>query len=235
VTTEIAGETPSTEERKMRMMGRLFLTLAAVFAMAVTAEAQGPGRGFGMGGFGGGGYLLAGNKSVQEELKLTPEQAEKASKLATDLRAKIREKLEEIDEDERREKAPAVFREINEEAKSAVKGILSTEQLARLEQISLQQRGLEAFADAHVQATLKLTDDQKSKLKEIEQGVHTQMTEAREGFQSDREGTMKKMATIRKEAHEKATALLTDDQKKSWKELTGAPFEIKFEGRRPGA
>lgn len=43
---------------------------------------------------------------------------------------------------------------------------------------------------------------------------------------------MGKLQALRKEALEKVVASLTDDQKKSWKELTGEPFEIKFE-RRP--
>ena len=36
---------------------------------------------------------------------------------------------------------------------------------------------------------------------------------------------------------ERANAIMTDDQKKGWKELTGEPFDIKFEALagRPGA
>ena len=40
---------------------------------------------------------------------------------------------------------------------------------------------------------------------------------------------MQKMETLRKETMEKATAVLTADQAKTWKEMTGAPFEVKFE------
>ena len=40
------------------------------------------------------------------------------------------------------------------------------------------------------------------------------------------------MMTLRKEKQEAALKVLTDDQKKSYKELTGEPFEMKFE-RRP--
>ena len=44
---------------------------------------------------------------------------------------------------------------------------------------------------------------------------------------------MKKITELRKEANDKATALLTEDQKKSWKDLTGEPFEYKPEPPRP--
>jgi len=40
---------------------------------------------------------------------------------------------------------------------------------------------------------------------------------------------MKKMADLNKEIMGKVTALLTEDQKKTWKEMTGEPFEYKFE------
>ena len=52
---------------------------------------------------------------------------------------------------------------------------------------------------------------------------------------------MKKIADLRKQATEKAVAVLTDEQKKSWKDLIGEPFEVKFEpppgaeGYRPGS
>ena len=47
---------------------------------------------------------------------------------------------------------------------------------------------------------------------------------------------MKKIQEIRAETNKEAMAVLTDDQKKTWEEMTGAPFEYKPEPfRRPGA
>jgi hypothetical protein len=45
---------------------------------------------------------------------------------------------------------------------------------------------------------------------------------------------MKRVAALRKETMETATAVLTDDQKKAWKDLTGEPFEVKREPPRGG-
>jgi hypothetical protein len=42
------------------------------------------------------------------------------------------------------------------------------------------------------------------------------------------------MTALRKESMEKAVAALKDDQKKKWKEMTGEPFTVNFEFRRPG-
>jgi hypothetical protein len=45
---------------------------------------------------------------------------------------------------------------------------------------------------------------------------------------------MTKMAALRKETMDKVTSVLTEDQKKTWKEMTGQPFEIKFEAPQGG-
>ncbi len=42
------------------------------------------------------------------------------------------------------------------------------------------------------------------------------------------------MTTIRKESMDKALAVLSSDQKETWKDLTGEPFEVQFgPPRRP--
>ncbi len=57
------------------------------------------------------------------------------------------------------------------------------------------------------------------------------MRTIREETQGDREAVMKKMAELRKETLAKVAAKLNDEQQKTWKELIGAPFEVKFEPR----
>ena len=58
------------------------------------------------------------------------------------------------------------------------------------------------------------------------------MMEAQEAANGDRQAVMQAGTKIRKETNTKAMALMTDDQKKAWKELTGEPFEI-VPGPRP--
>ena len=43
-----------------------------------------------------------------------------------------------------------------------------------------------------------------------------------------------KVQAIEKEATEKVSGLLTEDQKKTWKEMVGEPFEIKMERPQGG-
>jgi hypothetical protein len=231
---QLGSQLLESEEQAMQKIGTLVAALAVGVVLAAPARAQQGRGGFGM--FGGGGYALVGNKSVQQELKLSDEQTQKATKLAEDLRAKAREKMEGLSQEEQRgEKGREIRQALNEEAKGSVKDILKTDQLVRLDQIILQQRGLQAFADAKVQEKVSLSDDQKTKIKEIAGDIQTRQRELRQEFANDRQGAMQKMMALRKEGMDKALGVLTDSQKKSWKELTGEPFEVKFEQRRPNA
>jgi len=206
-----------------------------VALLAGPAFAQGQGRGFGMmGGYG----MLVGNASVQVELKLDDQQKEKAKEFADKARAQgqeIREKLQGLEGEELRTKRQEIMKEINESALKAFGEFLKPEQIARIKQISVQTRGAMAFSDPEVAKKLNLTDSQKSDIQSI---VQDQMEASRGLFSQDqspedREAAMKKMSELRKESLGKATAKLNDEQQKTWKELIGAPFELKIERRPP--
>lgn len=212
----------------MRRLGKIALTLGALVVFALPASAQGQrgqGRGFGGPGFGGGLMLLS-NKSVQEELKVDEDQVKKI----TDLAAKNRENfgsLRDLSNEERREKMTAITAENNK----AIDAILKPEQVTRLHEIENQVGGAQALTSERNADKLKLTDDQKKKIGDVLASSREKMGDLRDQFQNDREGAMKKMQEIRAETNKEAMAVLTDDQKKTWEELTGKPFEIKYEGR----
>jgi hypothetical protein len=217
----------------MRTIVRTMVAFGLVALLAGPALAQGQGRGFGMMG-GGGLSMLIGNASVQTELKLDDQQKEKAKEFATTAMAKMREvgeQLQGLEGEERAKKQQEIGKEMKESALKAFGEFLKPEQVTRIKQISYQQQGAAAFADSEVASKLNLTDSQKGDIKTIVDESRTQMRELRQQFQDDREGAMKKMAEIRKETLEKAASKLNDEQQKTWKELIGAPFEIKYEPR----
>ncbi len=216
----------------MRTMIRGLVGVGLVALLAGPALAQG-GRGFGMMGGGGIGMLI-GNESVQQELKLDDKQLEKAKELAQKNREKMtaaREELQNLDQDERRTKMQALGKEMNESTLKAVGEFLKPEQITRLHQINNQVRGAMAFGDPEVATKLALTDTQKSEIKTIIVDSNAAIREIFTANQDDREGNMKKIAELRKETLTKVTAKLNDEQQKTWKELIGSPFEIKFPPR----
>ena len=97
----------------------------------------------------------------------------------------------------------------------------------------MQQQGAFAFADPEVQKTLKITDEQKEKIKAINEDAQKARQEARPaGGGRPSPEAQKKLADLQKETKEKIDAVLTTEQKKAWKEMTGEPFEVQF--GRPG-
>lgn len=200
------------------------LALVATLALAVgateTAQARQPG-----GGRGGGEirayvpdptYLLA-RKSVQGELKLSEKQIKKVEELAAK-RDEIRRAFRDLYQNERMKKTE----ELTAANQKAVADILKPEQAKRLKQITLQQRGAYALYDPEVASALKLTDEQKRKLRDIP----IKAFEEFRGRERDRSEEMrKKREELYKSIKEKQMGVLTDEQKAKLKELAGEPFK----------
>lgn len=201
----------------MKIVRRGLATLALAGAMAVSVVAQPPGGGGGFGMFQGRGgtdpAMMLMNKSVQEELK--------------------------ISEDEARE----IIQKYNEETTSLLAKVLEEkgkkDQARRLNQIRVQQLGMRAFGDDKVVAALKLTSDQKNEIKEITEDLKKEVDSMRKDAGMDftkMRDIMRKSASLQKDAVAKVGEMLSAEQKQAWKELVGAPFEMKMEfgGGRPG-
>jgi hypothetical protein len=213
----------------MRYLFRTLLGLGLVALLAGPAAAQG--RGFGR--MGGNLAFLLSNESVQKELKLDDKQVDKAKELAEKTREEMQEKfqgLQDLSQDERRAKIMEIGREMNASILKAAGEFLKPEQITRLKQISYQQRGAMAFNDPEVQKKLNLTDSQKSQIQGLIQESFAQMP-SREEFQDDREAAMKKAREVSKTTLTKAEAKLNDEQQKTWKELLGVAFEVKYESQ----
>jgi Spy/CpxP family protein refolding chaperone len=203
---------------------RFFLQSLAVFAVVVLAS----GPTFGQGPFGGrgpSGAMLLGQESVQKELKLTDDQAAKVKEFGEAMREKFQEAFG-LEGEERAKK----FQELAKEGEKAVADILKPEQSKRLKEIVYQQQGPRAFADSAVAKGVGLSEEQQKKIKEINDDTGKQLRELFQPGSPPDDETRKKMQDLRKEASEKIVKLLSEDQKKKWQELQGAPFkgEIRF-------
>jgi hypothetical protein len=221
----------------MRGCLKTAMAFGLVALLAGPVMAQG-GRG-GFGGMGmGGPVALLGNPAVQKELKMDEAQVEKATKLAAEVREKmtsVREQLQDLQGPERMTKQQELAKPINETAMKTAHEFLKPEQVKRLHQIELQQRGIQAMADPVVAKKLSITSEQETKVKSLMTDMQSEMRELQQSAGDDRQAAMQKMMALRKETFGKVVALLTDDQKKTWKEMTGEPFEVPMQrgGGRP--
>jgi hypothetical protein len=213
----------------MRGCFKAFVAFGLVAALAGPVSAQG------RGGFGGGGVTqLLANESVQKELKLDSAQIEKATALAAETREKmtdVRSKLEGLTGEELMAKRQELMKPINDEALKTAGTFLKPEQLTRVKQIELQQLGANALADPAIAKKLNVTDEQASKVKTILADSRSEMRELFQSAGDDRQAAMATVQALRKETNHKVMALMTGDQKKTWKEMTGEPFEVVFQPR----
>jgi hypothetical protein len=230
----------------MRTISKVVVVLGVAVLLAVPALAQQRQQGQqgrGGGGFGGGLAGLIENVGVQQELKLDNEQVEKAKAAIDKVREKHsadRAKLQDLSQEERREKSRAINQAVSEETMKALKDVLKPEQIKRFKQIEVQRRGAEAFTEPEVQKALNLTGEQKEKIKTIAADAAQERRELFQGGGNPGQGganrggeeAQKKMAALRKATVEKVSAVLTDDQKQTWKEMIGQPFEVQLQARR---
>ncbi len=239
------------------MRGLRCLTASALFVgVLALVQAQQPGRGQFGGGFGGTGPLtLVVNKAVIEELKLSEDQVSKlkdwTKEEGTKLAAMRKEKMEGVDfkSDEGRAKFSEISAEITSMSYTDLEksDLLKPEQFKRLRQIDRQSQGTRAFTSADVVKELKLTDDQVSKIRDINSEYQKDSQAIREefglGFGGFRPGGNKggtprpktdpakaeegnkKLEKLRESTMYKMTEVLNADQKTMWTAMVGEPFD----------
>jgi Spy/CpxP family protein refolding chaperone len=213
----------------MRFFGKSVLALGAVAMMASPAWAQ-----QGRGGFGGGaaGFLMAPN--VQKDLKLTDAQVKKVQETLRDIREKHQDDyaaLRDASPDVRWTKMAKLHETVGAEVKKELS--LSDEQSKRYDEICLQAHAPQSFASSCVVDKLKLTDDQTSKIREIVEATRSSFgANNNDASEQARTDARHNRAVAQKENVAKVQALLSDDQKKAWKELTGERIEIQYPARQ---
>jgi hypothetical protein len=178
-----------------------------------------------------GPYLVLREK-VQDDLKLTKDQKEKVEDHIRERLPDIMPFLQKLDglQGEEREKEIHAYRPKAQEKLAAfLKQTLKDEQLKRLGQLELQQQG--PFALLHTPETgkaLKVTDEQRKQfipvVQELQKKIAPLIKEAQTG--GNPEEIRPKVMKIRKEYVGKLEALLTDAQKKQWKEMLGQPLAL---------
>jgi Spy/CpxP family protein refolding chaperone len=230
-------------------LGILATALAAGALLAGAAAAQPPGGG--PGGFGGGlAGMIAQSKQLQDELKVDKEQIEKLSAALTKAREDMRDESAKLrDRNLSPEDRAEIMKKIGDANAKAVDSVLKPDQVKRLHQIENQQAGVGMFNKEDVQKSLKLTDTQKDKIKSINEDLQKEMRDlfaggfgsggaggpgggrggpgGRGGFDPE---AQKKRQGLQKEAMDNVLKVLDDTQKGAVKDLTGAAFELRFEG-----
>jgi hypothetical protein len=233
-----------------------FVLCAAVVASAAQAGPGGPGGpgGMRMGAFPGGmgtvnKMTLIGVEKVQTELKIAADQKEKITEITKAFSAAQRELFtgmrggQDMTPEERtkaREEMQKKRDALVKETEKKLDAALKAEQVTRLNEITLQQQGVEGMISERIVAALKVTEDQVKKIKAViadrDKELGTLMGGRRGpgeqgGDQAGgtREERQKKMDDIRKKAGTTALAVFTKEQQEGYTKHKGKAFELTRE------
>lgn len=211
------------------------LVLAAASTFAYAQNEEGRGRGGRLGGMGRGGGVdgLISMKEVQAELKLSEEDAKKLADKLAELRPQRGEggggRLRDFQNlsEEEREKRMAEFRARMEETAKKVdellKAQLSPEQYQRLRELRVQREGLASLDRPQVAEELKLTAEQKEKIRKLLEENRPRFGQRRgAGGPPNREEMQQRRQKLRTDV----LAVLTEEQKSAWEKLKGAEFKF---------
>jgi hypothetical protein len=170
---------------------------------------------------------------VQEDLKLTAEQKEKVEEHFRERIQDIGQFFQSLDgvNGEEREKKISDFRQkAQEKLASVLRATLKEDQSKRLHQLALQQEGAFALFNGapEIAKALKITDDQRKQFKAVIQDMQKKIEPLIKEVQAggDAQEIRPKAMKIRKEHMGQIEALLTDAQKKQWKEMLGKPLNL---------
>jgi hypothetical protein len=169
---------------------------------------------------------------VQEELKLSDHQKQK---LLENFRGHIQktmiifEKIKDLKAEEREKEMQSHRRKSHKKLAAFLKETLKAEQLKRLQQLELRQEGLFALGGRpNIVKELKITDEQRKQfmgvVQEMQKKIEPLIQKAQSGGNPQEIGP--KVMKIRKEHEGKIEAILSDAQKKQWKNMLGKPFDL---------
>jgi hypothetical protein len=173
------------------------------------------------------GMNLLRRADVATELKLTDDQKTKIQALQTQMQQDRRAAMQDAgDDQDARAKA---MTKVTEGAQKQLGTILNADQTKRLHELNIQRAKNSAITFADVQKDLALTDDQKAKIKDLQQ---KQMAAMREMFQNggqggDREAMQANMKKMQDTMDVELGKILTDDQKTKLKAMGGTAFTFK--------
>ncbi len=196
---------------------------AAVASMRAADEppANPPRRG---GGGGAGGIFQ--NEKVQKALDLTDEQKDSIKKVVDDMRSGAAS-LRDLPQEERRAK----MQERTKELFDKVSGILNDKQKERLKEIRVQVAGVAGLLDTETAEALKLTDDQKTKIKDA---IDARRKDMRDAFQAgaggNRDEAREKITKLLKDSEGKVLEALTPEQKEKFEKLQGEKLDLGTAG-----
>jgi hypothetical protein len=178
-----------------------------------------------------GGPFIVFRPKVQEALGLSGEQKRKLLETLPGYlpeTAKVLAKLRELPPAEREKEMQAHRVKSHEKFAASLKEVLKPAQHMRFHQLELQHDGPSALGRPEIRKELNITDEQLRQfvgvIEEMQKTIAPLLKEAQSG--GNQQEIRTKVIKIRKEHEEKLQAILSDEQRKQWKEMLGKSVDV---------
>lgn len=165
-------------------------------------------------------WNMLSNPSVQKDLELVGDQLKKVQDLQSDFAAQMKAQIGDLNKGglstDRLKDLPILMKQLREQQREQMEGMLLPHQIERLKQVALQthmkQSGTAgALASKKVAEALGMTEEQIERLKEKSKEINEQLAQD--------------MEELKEKAKDELLNELTSDQKSKLKELTGDKYE----------
>ena len=224
-----------------------FFAVTAIAIVAVSSFAQGGGGG-GRGGFGQGrggfggfqdatGVFLLNRDDVAGEIKLTADQKTKLESIRQAQREKMRDMFQGGGGGGDREAMMAAMQKLQAENAKETLAVLNDDQKKRLKELAVQRMANAAVMNADIQKELGVTDEQKAKIKDLQdkqQAANQALGEKMRNQEIDREQFQASMQKNREVMNAELGKILTPDQKTKLTAMGGKPFKFVEQERGGG-
>jgi hypothetical protein len=105
--------------------------------------------------------------------------------------------------------------------------ITNPQMRTRFNQLYNQYRGYDAFQDPAIQSKLNLTDAQRQKLSQYQSDWQRSMNNLSATYRTDPQAATRQFNDMRKQQTEQLNNLLNDQQRQTWSQMTGEPFNVQ--------
>lgn len=179
-----------------------------------------------------GGPFIVYRNNVQVELKLTDEQKQRLQeRLPATIQetTKVFEMRENLQAEERKKAMQSLRQKSGEKLWVFLKQALNAEQFKRFQQLELQHEGPAVLVGRpEIAKELQITDEERYQviavIQELQNKIAPLIREAKSS--GNPQEILPKVIKIREAYDGKIEAILSDAQKKQWKEMRGNPFDI---------
>jgi hypothetical protein len=163
---------------------------------------------------------------VAKSMRLTAEQVNKLNQISELAQTRFRTNYDKLTEEERTRQIQALNREYTADWSRGARDVFNDDQMARYRQLHLQYGGFNSLTDPEVDKRLKLTDQQRINLREYMEWSDKQFQDINKVGATDRDKGTTLYRDYQKEYQGRFNKLLTQDQQKAWREMTGEPYNF---------